>query len=147
MDSILKNTRLYLFIVSILVSIHVFGERKRDNLLSSLELSENRDTILKYKGNYKILDLSKYDELSNVKVIGREAFAYNQKISEIVLPCNTKIIGNGAFVGCTKLMKIHMSDSVEHIGSSAFWDCSLLKMSKLPKGLKSIDENAFVGCI
>ena len=36
MDSIFNNTRLYLFIVSILVSIHVFGEQKRDNLLSSL---------------------------------------------------------------------------------------------------------------
>lgn len=146
MDSFTKNIKHSLIILSILVSTHAPGEQLSDNILNVLELSENRDTLLKYNGNHQILDLSKYNELSNIKVIGREAFAYNLKIKEIILPHNIQVIGNGAFVGCKKLTRICMPDSVEHIGASAFWECSALKMSELPRNLKTIDENAFVGC-
>ena len=124
----------------------MLGKQLGDNLLDVLELSENKDTLLKYNGNYQVLDLSKFDELSDIKVIGREAFAYNLTITEIILPHSIHTIGNGAFIGCKRLTKVCMPDSVEHIGASAFWECSSLEMSELPKELKSIDENAFVKC-
>lgn len=141
------SIRLLLFVVGVFISTSALGEQLGNNLLQALELSENRDTLLKYNGNRRILDLSKYDELSNIQVIGREAFANNLYITEVTLPRHVHVIGNGAFAGCKKLTKVNMPDTVNHIGASAFWECDKLKMSELPKELKSIDENAFVKCI
>ncbi|MBQ8265393.1 MAG: leucine-rich repeat domain-containing protein, partial [Bacteroides sp.] len=146
MDLITKKNRVLLFIISIFISTTVFGEQVKGSILNELELSENKDTLLKYNGNHHILDLSKYDELSNVKVIGRKAFAHNHKLRDVILPHKVQIIGNGAFEGCEKLTRIYMPDCVEHIEAGAFWECSMLKIDELPKELKTIGENAFVKC-
>lgn len=81
MDLITKNIRVLLLIISTFISTTVFGEQVRGSILNELELSENKDTLLMYSGNHHILDLSKYDELSNVRVIGRKAFANNHKLN------------------------------------------------------------------
>ena len=69
------------------------GEPSRGTPLEELVLSESKDTLLKYNGSDQIVDLSKYAELANVKVIGRDAFADNLKIREVILPSNVHTIG------------------------------------------------------
>ena len=100
MGSIAKNIRYSLFVFCIFISMPMLGKQLGDNLLDVLELSENKDTLLKYNGNYQVLDLSIFHELSDIKVIGREAFAYNLTITEIFLPHSIHTIGNGAFEDC-----------------------------------------------
>ncbi len=72
--------------------------------------------------------------LANVKVnipgtvttIGKNAFSYNEAISEIVIPSGVQVLEGWTFSSCTSLTKITLPENLTEIGSYAFSNCTAL---------------------
>ncbi|MDO4483350.1 MAG: leucine-rich repeat domain-containing protein [Clostridia bacterium] len=59
-----------------------------------------------------------------IVTIGDWAFAYNERLSSIILPNTVKTIGEKAFIFCNRLSKINLPESVETIGINPFYGCN-----------------------
>ncbi len=106
--------------------------------------------------------------LPSVKTIGKDAFAYCQKLTTVTLPSDLEKISTYAFYNDTKLASITIPASVtviddyafyqcsslatvtfeensalETIGNSAFDTCKSLKSITIPKSVKTIGYSAF----
>jgi hypothetical protein len=79
--------------------------------------------------------------------IGREAFAWCQRLIAAFFPNSLVIVGQRAFYKCISLLSIDLSKTnlttIEH---TAFFDCSSLASVALPDSLKTIGNYAFQGC-
>ena len=117
--------------------------------------------LLKYYGNEPVVSVP-----SNVKVIGKRAFACSSPV-EVIFNEGLERIEKYAFSRGRNLKKVSFA-KVKHIENHAFWMCDLeeivlsddtetieaeafsynknLKSVILPKKLKSIDSTAFLGC-
>ena len=104
----------------------------------------------------------------NVTKIPDEAYKYEDKIINVLLPPSVVSIGNRAFVGtsltaislpdglesvgegafmyCQSLEKVSMTNSVTHIGQEAFYGCSTLKEITLSATVEEMEENVFEEC-
>ncbi len=78
----------------------------------------------------------------SLTVIDDYAFAYTVSVTEVILPENLEIIGNSAFTGLYNLTLIDFPDTLTFIGESAFYGCSLTELV-LPNSLVTIGEEAF----
>ena len=88
-------------------------------------------------------DINKIN-LSNVEVIGNDAFAYCHSLKKIDIE-NTKKLGEGSFYECTKLEEIKNLNNLKKISKSAFAYCKMLKSIDL--GLvNEVDNYAFGSC-
>lgn len=83
------------------------------------------------------------DEL---RMIGKEAFAYCRELEEIYIPDSVVDIAESAFEGSMNLKKVRMSSNVRLISSEAFRDCRSLYEFKWDSDIKLISENAFFNC-
>ena len=75
--------------------------------------------------------------------IGTYAFAYNESLTEIVIPDSVEYIHGFAFEGCAALSSVTMGKNVKVIGDKAFAYCSAMKEILIPDGLESIGAWAF----
>ena len=62
-----------------------------------------------------------------VVAIGEKAFAYNNKVTDIVLPSSIQWISPGAFAGCSAMQRITIPKSIKSIGEGTFKDCRNLE--------------------
>ncbi len=85
------------------------------------------------------------DKLRNE--IGDHAFAYCERLSEVVLTDRLDSIGAGAFYGCTALTTINLPRHLAEIRGSLFGGCSSLASIELPAGLTAIGGKAFEECV
>ena len=83
---------------------------------------------------------------TNVKSLGRNAFAGCYNLLSITLPTTIKTIDNCAFREDTTLQEIVIPDNVTFIGDSVFLNCHHLQLINLSKSLTSIGKEAFLNC-
>ena len=83
---------------------------------------------------------------SDTKIIYAYAFAFRERIKEIIIPDGVTSIGAYAFCGCKSLKSITIPNSVTSIGDRAFHGCKSLKSVTIPNSVTSIGKWAFYGC-
>lgn len=98
-------------------------------------------TLVRYTGTAKSVSVS-----DTVKIIGEEAFAGNEYITEIKLPAGLEEISYRAFADCSSLEKITISDNVYMISSGAFSNCRALKEFYIGSSLRDLGYGVFAGC-
>lgn len=98
-------------------------------------------TLVKYTGTAKTVSVS-----DTVKVIGEEAFAGNEYITEVKLPDSVEEISYRAFADCSSLEKITVSDNVYKIASGSFSNCKSLKEFYIGQSVKDFGYGVFAGC-
>lgn len=96
-----------------------------------------------YTGTEKVLRVPQW-----VQKIGRKALAYNENLTEVILPKGLTCIEKDAFVGCRNLKYVDFPLKLEKVGESAFYGCTSLKQADLSgfHTLKKIGALAFAGC-
>ncbi len=82
----------------------------------------------------------------SIEIIGDNAFAYCEKLSDINIPSNVRSIGERTFLACRRLENIVIPNSVTDIGESAFTACVVLRSARLPCGLTEIRKAVFSQC-
>ena len=98
-------------------------------------------TLVRYIGTAKTVSVS-----DTVKVIGEEAFAGNEFVTEIKLPKGLEEISYRAFADCSSLEKVTVSDNVHKIASGAFSNCKALKEFYIGSNLRDLGYGVFAGC-
>ncbi|MCQ2241991.1 leucine-rich repeat domain-containing protein [Treponema sp.] len=78
--------------------------------------------------------------------VTRISTAFNNLMTEVVLPNTVKIISKYAFHRCTNLEKINIPASVKKIGEGAFADCKKLKDVVFEERTDSIEFGLYVFC-
>ncbi|MBR6969056.1 MAG: leucine-rich repeat protein [Ruminococcus sp.] len=73
-------------------------------------------------------------------------FAYNTKITKVVMPTALNTLGNGAFLGCSGLSSIVLPTSIANFGESVFSDCTNLTSVQLPNYIAVIPKYTFSNC-
>lgn len=81
-----------------------------------------------------------------VSVIGDEAFANCNLITEITIPSSVTSVGQKAFDSCSSLEKVTFKGSECQINAGAFVHCSRLSSVTLPSALKTVSEEMFYDC-
>lgn len=96
-----------------------------------------------YTGTEKVLQIPQW-----VQKIGCKALAYNENLTEVILPKGLTCIEKDAFVGCWNLKYVDFPLKLEEVGESAFYGCTGLKQADLSGfyTLKKIGALAFAGC-
>lgn len=80
---------------------------------------------------------------TNLKYIGRDAFAYSKKITKIVFNNEINSVGTQAFLYCEKLSNsLDLTDNISFMGVNCFDDCNYTNI-KFPKKLKIILDGTF----
>lgn len=110
-----------------------------DNVL----FNKDKTTLVFYATGKKD---SSYIIPSSVSRIGKNAFAYTQKLLEITIPETVKTIEDDAFFSCDNLETVTISNGVEEIGSAAFFGCSMLQSIEIPQSVTQIGAEAFGQC-
>lgn len=123
-----------------------------------------QDVLVKYVGNAHIVNIP-----DNVKIIGRNAFKNQTKITKVLLPdsvieiqdsafercisvtyitfpSNLKKIGNKAFCRCYNLAFVAINDNLEEYGDECFGFCGKLKTFTISQNAKNISSSAFNNC-
>lgn len=83
----------------------------------------------------------------HLKLIGKNAFSWCEKLTEIVLPDSLQMIDDGAFSNCANLVKVSFPPELKFIGANAFRACSAIKNLELPDTLHTISRRAFDFCV
>lgn len=117
-----------------------FGKNIKNIGVSAFE-SEGDDTKSESKGSLTTLVFNGAPE-----IIREEAFYYNDKLTEIVLPDGIKTIENWAFAKCFKADKIIIGEGTEFIGDHAFLKCNAAEKIVIPDSCKTISTSAFYQC-
>lgn len=112
-------------------------------------LSNDKQTLVRWKGEESDVNFSDYPELAQVRNIGAGAFAGLSQLQQILAPNVQRILSaqsaeKGAFEECSSLARVAMPQ-LESIGNGAFYACEQLRVLDLPK-VKNIGLNAFANC-
>jgi len=86
-----------------------------------------------------------FEDGSELKSIGKEAFGNTEFLETIKLPSSLKKIKDGAFM-YSGIKSITIPAKVKTISEGAFTSCDKLKTLKLKSGLTTIEEDAFSHC-
>lgn len=83
-----------------------------------------------------------------VTEIASGAFAGNDDIASVEIPCTIREIGNGAFANCENLYGVRIDNRAEIriIKQSTFENCRNLREVVLPDKLEVIEDRAFFAC-
>ena len=87
-----------------------------------------------------------YTISSTVKEIGREAFAYCTKLTQIIIPEEVNKIGARAFASCKGLPQITLPKEIKKLEAGIFEGCTALENIVIPKNVQTIETNAFSAC-
>lgn len=74
------------------------------------------------------------------------AFAFQQNITEVIIPETVNLINVGAFSCCIALENVKIYPGVKQIGNEAFDTCISLKNITIPDTVTRIWSNAFANC-
>ena len=130
---------IFLALALVLTQVPVSDVFANTNASESFEMDGT--TLVKYTGTAKTVSVS-----DTVKVIGEEAFAGNEFITEVKLPNGLEEISYRAFADCSSLEKVVIGNEVYTIASGAFSNCSALKEFYIGKELKKLGYGVFAGC-
>ena len=78
--------------------------------------------------------------------IGDYAFAYCNKIDEIILPDGVTSLGGSAFEGCSSLASVEIGSGIPALNDNAFYGCTPLSEITIPANVTSIGNNVFGNC-
>jgi hypothetical protein len=86
--------------------------------------------------------------MSNLSVIGNQAFELCDDIQSITIPSRVRILGQYCFSGCESLQFVSFEpdSQLTIISKRAFECCSALKSIVLPYNLEIIGESCFFNC-
>lgn len=112
-------------------------------------LSNDKQTLVRWKGDESEVNFSDYPELAQVRNIGAGAFAGLSQLQQVLAPNVQRILSaqsaeKGAFEECSSLARVAMPQ-LESIGNGAFYACEQLRVLDLPE-VKNIGLNAFANC-
>ncbi len=116
----------------------------RDDDVVSLKIHE-RTKIIAYNvfAAWK-KELTSID-LSNVEVIGANAFNDCSNLKNIIMSNKLKRIEHHAFMFCKKLKNIKLNDGLKYLGECAFQNCTELEWIYIPSGVTTISSGTFWG--
>lgn len=98
------------------------------------QISDNEKIVIPSK-------ITNDGKVYKVTVIGKEAFAYNKKISSVTIPTTVNEIWEAAFTNSTKLEKINIPDSVKYIGDLALYAQTSLKEVSFPDNIQYLGKS------
>jgi len=102
--------------------------------------------VIGYEGTEsKVIIPSVYNKTA-VAGIYKEAFIYNQKVTEVYISDGVEQIAESAFNSCMFLKKVRFPNTLKEIGKNAFYYCDLLSVVELPDSLTKIGKAAFSEC-
>ncbi len=87
-----------------------------------------------------------FEEDSQLKSIGNNAFGSCVNLTSIDIPKNVREIGDQAFNRCYGLTSITLPTSMSNIGDSAFFECTSLASITFPNDMSVISRFLFYGC-
>lgn len=82
--------------------------------------------------------------MKNVESIGASAFAFCEKLNDIILPSSAKSIGENAFESCNNLEYINIPENIEIVSANAFLNCSKLADIEISSNVLNIHSNALI---
>lgn len=82
----------------------------------------------------------------SVVIIGYQAFAGCNGLTQITIPDAVTDINDDAFYGCVNLKDVTMSKNIKNIGEYAFRYCEKIEQIDLPEGIESLGRFAFSYC-
>ena len=85
--------------------------------------------------------------LSKTETVGYEAFFAMPALAEVDFGMGLTFIDENAFAFCDRLLEVVLPDSLKEIGKSAFWSCDALSFADLGDGVEVMGEHAFMNCI
>lgn len=126
-----------------------------DNLISNFMVSEEarsesdaekdfiiiQDVLVRYVGNARIISIP-----SSIRVIGRNAFKNQTKVTKIIIPEGVEEIQESAFERCIQIPYITFPMSLQSVGDKAFCRCYNLAYVAFNESLKEIGDEAFGFC-
>ncbi len=85
---------------------------------------------------------------SELKSIGKAAFAGCTSLTEVVFPTTLDSIADYAFAGCTALESVTLPASVRHVGNGTFMRCTALESFVVEPSsqLTTLDATALMDC-
>lgn len=92
------------------------------------------------------MDMKKFSNNKDIKILRDGLFQECVFSSEITLPTNLTYIGHGCFDDCNSLKEIVIPNKVEFIGEKAFRKCTSLSKIKLPNSLRFLLNGTFEKC-
>lgn len=113
----------------------------------SLDEINRTATIRAYKGSASYLQLPEQIDGCTVTGIDQQAFGWNKKLVEIILPETVEHLGDEVFRQCVNLRRITLPDGLISIGAQCFAGCSSLSDLTLPATVEQIGSYAFEGCL
>ncbi|MBO7145894.1 MAG: leucine-rich repeat domain-containing protein [Salinivirgaceae bacterium] len=81
-----------------------------------------------------------------VTSIGKDAFEYCNKITNVSIPNTVVEISSYAFFNCDNLISMVIPNSVTHIGHGVFYGCDNLTSVNIPNSVISFDNQVFTNC-
>lgn len=113
---------------------------------SSYELSDDKETLIRWTGPETEIDLSQDKAFSALKTIGNEAFKELTTLTSIIIPEGVKKIEISAFEGCASLALVQLPTSLTQLGTSVFRRCAALPSIALPESISSLPAFTFEEC-
>ena len=107
------------------------------NGVLAYSISENKATIVYYRGKDIAVIVPETIEDSPVVAIGKKAFLSAKTLSRIEIPQSVAKIGDWAFASCSRLTELVLPKKKMEIGSGVFKDCGMLEQIVL----RSEDRN------
>ena len=115
--------------------------------LNSIKLAPSITKIGSEAFSYcKNLESIVFEDESELKTIGANAFSGNILLKNITLPSKLENIGTMAFASCYNLEKIEIPSSVKFISYGAFFDCYNMLSATIHNKDLSIYDGAFTNC-
>lgn len=107
--------------------------------IADFVIEEN--VLAKYTGEEAVVEIP-----AGITEIGKNAFAGNKTMTELIMPDSVVTICESAFEKCVKLKKITFSQHLEEIKYEAFAGCKVLKEVHLPDSIRILGSAVFAGC-
>ena len=108
--------------------------------------SEGYAEVKSYSGAATVVMIADTYEGYPVTSIGFQAFAFNQNLTEVIIPESITHIKDDAFARCKKLKSPVLPKNLVSLGNSAFKECHSITSLRIPGSLKLIDDYAFYDC-
>ncbi len=140
------------------------AEYQRNSLVNLADYLIIDDEVVKYIGTRKVTqvpdfitkigenafanrDVERVFLPEGLEIIGKNAFSWCEKLTEIALPECLQMIDDGAFSNCSNLAKVTLPTNLRFLGANAFRACSSVKEIELPETLHTISRRAFDFCV
>ena len=115
--------------------------------ITEIHISKDITSISRY-AFYKAYNVEKvvFEEGSQLKSIGNQAFVKLDSLKEITLPDSVTSTGTYVFAACENLEKVTLPAGMARINTRMFNQCTNLKEVYIPDAVNNIVNTAFAGC-